>query len=342
VLSDHSIVAAGSVFVDFIQFQTCTLLIKLTSNGTLDTTFAKDESGSFCYDFAPSTGTAPYGSYQTGLIVDSDDTIYLTSRYTNLSHGAVAHFDSHGVPISAYGSAGVAALPEGMFSHLLQLTNEHRILAIGNTPTQIEVVRLDQAGAIDMSYGAGGSSVFDPQPIDASSPIHAALDANQRLMVAINAYDLPYRFARLTSSGVLDDSFNGNNQQPGYPGLAMPVVSGEPADALMALLPLPDGHIFAVGQSGLFPSDGTTDTAVLRLNGDSSYDRTYGDAEHVGWSSINAYPQTLAADASGHAFIAIQIADASGNYCSGLIRAIPDRLLDSSFDTPPAIPICPH
>lgn len=350
VLSDHSIVAAGSAFVDFIAFKTCTLLVKLTKRGGLDTMFAKDNSGSFCYDFAPATGTAPYEFYHTGLIVDSDNTFYLTSQYTNLSHGAVAHFDSHGVLVSDYGSAGIAALPDGMFSHLLRLTSQHRILAIGNTPTQIEVVRLDQGGAIDMSYGPGGSSVFDPQPNGGTWPIHAALDANQRLIVAINGYNLPYRFARLTDSGFLDDTFNGNNQQPGYPGLAIPVVSGESSDGLLALLPLPDGHIFAVGRSGMYPEDGTASTALLRLDGDSSYDRTYGDAEHAGWSSVNVgsgdasdtYPQALAADPWGRAFTAIQTTDAAGNYCTGLIRAIPDRLLDGSFDAPATMPTCPQ
>ena len=156
----------------------------------------------------------------------------------------------------------------------------------------VATVLFDAAGLVDTNYGTGGVCAADTQSGEVG-PTYAALDAQNRLLVSSDDYtigeSLPYRLARITSLGTSDITFNGNNQQPGVPGIAVPVISGSDFyDNLIAAQPLPDGHIFAVGDAGYAATgDGTSDIALLRLNEDSSFDQTFGDAAHPGWSSIN-------------------------------------------------------
>jgi uncharacterized delta-60 repeat protein len=358
LLSDHSIVAVGGAYAGFGggDFSTCTLMIRLTDAGTLSPTFAPDQSGSFCFDFAPNTDSSTWFFHYEGLLVDAGDSIYLTTPYTNLAHGAVAQFNANGGLMSGYGSQGIAALPDGVVATMLQPAADNGLLAIGGTNSEIHVIRLDSTGAMDESYGTGGSFVFDTRPEGGVvSPIQCALDVQKRLVIADNdaaiLENLPYRFARLTFDGALDSTFNGASQQPGFPGFAIPVVSATSDDMLWSVLPLADGHLFALGESGFVAGgNGATNIALLRLNSDSSYDPSFGDTAHTGWSSLNVYgtvtsnnhARMLVPDASGHALATIFVSDGDTHVCAGLIRVIPDRLLEGSFESMPAMPTCPQ
>jgi len=183
----------------------------------------------------------------------------------------------------------------------------------------------------------------------------ALLDAQQRLVIADNDENggdmLYYRFARLTTEGALDASFNGGSQQPGFPGLAAPpVTSGGFFNGLDSAIPLADGHILGVGDAGFtVEGDGATNLALLRLSADSSYDASFGDSVHAGWASLNVggtasgstRVRATASDASGHVFIAIAAGDGNLHGCAGILRLIPDRLFDDRFDGAPSMPSCP-
>jgi len=357
VLSDNSIVASGGSYANGSDFKTCTLLVKLTDSGTLDSSFGPDQSGSFCFDFATDTNQYSWPFHHEGLELAADDSFYLTTPYTNMTHGAVAHFDGNGVLVPGYGANGIADLPENVVATRLQLTTEGQILAVGaiDNAAAIAVVRLDATGQLDDGFGASGVSQFDAQPEGLVSPVDAALDRQQRLVIADNDDSgglLPYRFARIGAGGALDDSFNGDAQQPGFPGFATPFVTTSGFfNGLGALHPLTDGHIFAVGDAGfLIDGDGATNLALLRLDEDSGYDATFGDALHPGWTSINiggtangeTRMRALAADSNQRTYLAIDAVDGNLHGCSGLVRIIPDRLNDSGFEGTPALPACPQ
>lgn len=357
VLSDHSIVAAGGAYVDNdIEYTTCTLLFKLSAGGTPDSTFAPDHSGSFCFDFAANTNNYTWFQHNEGIVAGTDDSLYLTTPYTNLTHGAVAHFDSSGALIDGYGDNGVAALPDNVVATRLQLTAADQILTMGgiDNATSIAVVRLDDSGQIDSAYGSGGMITFDAQPGGLVSPSQALLDAQQRLVIADNDENgglLYYRFARLTSGGALDTSFNGSSQQPGFPGLAAPVLTDDGYfDGLVAAIPLMDGHILGIGDAGFaVDGDGATNLALVRLGDDSSYDASFGDAAHPGWASLNiggganGFTRARAAvsDADGHVFVTIGANDGNLHGCNGILRLIADRVFDDRFEAPPVAPACP-
>jgi uncharacterized delta-60 repeat protein len=358
VLSDNSIVAAGGTYSGGVDFNTCTLLLKLTDVGALDSSFGPGQDGSYCFDFAPDTNHYLLPFHHEGLLRAADDSLYLTTPYTNLTHGAVAHLDSNGAPISGYGSNGIAALPEHVVATRVQLTADNKVLTMGgiDNAAAIAVVRLDDTGQVDNPYGSGGMIAFDAQPGGLVSPSRALLDAQQRLVIADNDENggdmLYYRFARLTIGGALDTSFNGSSQQPGFPGLAAPpVTSGDYFDGLTAAIPLADGHILGVGDAGFAADgDGATNLALLRLSDDSSYDASFGDAAHPGWASLNigsgvngfTRVRVTASDVGGHAFVAIEANDGNLHGCIGIVRLIPDRLFENRFDAPPATPACPQ
>ncbi len=359
LMSDGSILASGGTYSDnFSDFNSCTLILKLTIAGALDPDFAN--GGSFCYDFGPPDNT--YIGHYDGIAIDSDDTWYLTAISTNLGHGAVAHFDTAGTLLTSYGVGGVASLPDGLLASRISLQPDHSLLVAGIHHTSggdsIGASHVAAGGIVDSTFGVAGEFQQDFETNGFQDPESMAVDAQGRLLIADNGFTgatdyFPYRFVRATAAGIADTSFNSNGQQPGYPGLAAPVVSGDSSiDLLVGAQPLADGHIFAVGDAG--PADSSfvrpTNIALLRLNNDSSYDASFGDATHPGWAAVNigvagtstTIANALALDTSGRAFVSFVGTDAIGNFCTGIIRAIPDQLFADSLDPVPLAPTCPQ
>jgi len=365
LFSDGRIVAAGAARTGngFTRYySSCVLLLKLDALGVADTSFAPDHSGSSCVDLEPATTTTfPDGD----LRVDSDDTFVVTTSSASLDHGVVARFDASGMPVTSFGSSGIAALASGLYGTRLQLLANHETLvaAFGvvdaaSSTWNIAATLLSAAGQPDVSYGVDGILTWNQATANFTWPASAARDAQDRIVVGDNDFSAtnpiinrPYRIARLTQAGTLDATFNGNAQQPGYAGFAfLPVSADATTDYLVSALPLPDGHLVVVGNAGRFvASDGQSDIAVLRLNDDASYDASFGDALHPGWASINlggadtsnGTSQAAAIDSRGRLFIAGRATDSAGKSCTRILRLIPDRLFEGCFDPAAPYPDCP-
>jgi len=350
--SDGRILAVGGRYsASAANYDSCTLVMKLTTSGTLDPTFGKDHSGSFCFDFGP---PAFYYYHLEGVFVDSDDTFYVTTYATSLDHGAVAHFDANGILLATYGNNGIASLPVGIYASLIERVagNELQLTGIRHTPSDesLATLRLDATGQLDESYGSGGVHVLDtlasPGVVLAE---FAATDAQGRLVVAVddtpdnNILWQPFRIGRITPSGADDLSFNSDGQQSGPPGFGtLSALSGQD-NLVVAAHPLPDGHILVIGSTH-------TGLALARLNGDASYDASFGDANHPGWwtsdfaGSFFGYEarSPTALDGLGHLLIATKIGrDANGQPCPALIRLIPDRIFNDGLEADPVPDTCP-
>jgi uncharacterized delta-60 repeat protein len=361
LFSDGSILASGGALDGFgpYNYFGCTLLIKLDSSGALDTSFGPNNSGNFCFAFA----LPEYDSivHFDGIAIDADDTFYLTTPQTNRNTGAVARFDQAGALVPTFGFLGIAPLP-GIYANLIRLFPGGTPVVAGtivsgpSQPQSVASAHLDLAGNLDTGYGIEGVFTSTPTPTYLG-PVWAALDSQNRLLITDDDYDnvagnKPNRLIRVTAAGTADVMFNNNGQQPGYPGFAELIVSGDPnADYLVSAQPLPDGHILAVGNAGYVSAgDGQTDLALLRLNDDASYDASFGDTNHPGWASLNiagtgssnTSAQALTVDPSGRVLIAAYLApDIGGHYCGALLRIIPDRLFNGGFDAPLSFPACP-
>lgn len=347
------VLAVGGRFASGgLPYSTCLFLMKLTSAGVLDTTFATN--GAQCFNF----GT------ESTRVVDAEDALvsgnsfYLTGP-TTLTHGAVAEFNAQGQLVTSFGTSGVTALPANVFTYLLSLDAQGNLLAVGQfnatqSNTEIASVRLNATtGSVDTTYGTSGVFLVDLQNGGIVGPAGISVDSAGRLLIGDNdfvddeTYD-PYKFYRATSQGKVDTTFNPSGQQPGAPGFAQPVVSGSPnVDSVVNLHALLDGHIFAVGSALEPDTDDSADLALLRLNADSSYDKTFGDAIHPGWASVNLgaigevnQPTDFVIDSSGRGFISTPAGDATTT-CVAIVRIIPDRLFADSFDTTSLPSVCP-
>lgn len=356
LLSDNSIAAAGGSFVTTFShdFNTCTLLIRLDSSGNPVNAFGPDNNGSFCFDFAPDLTNDYWFRHFEGFVADSDDSLFVTTVRTNLGYGAVAHFDANGALISEYGNDGIAMLPAGVPTGQLQVRPDHKLMVVGIRVLSIlpadwtlATVRLGSTGEVDSQYGTQGEFDLPVPNTGVMSPLSSVLEGG-RLLVASYNDSQPFSFYSLDVSGAADAAFNDAGQQPGFPGVAqlsLPVDVTE--DGILAAQPLPDTHIFAVGNVGANPINLT----LIRLNADSSYDASYGDSQHAGWAAVNVgglttsntYADALAVDTAGHALLAfISADDGNGKNCTGLIRVVTDRLFDGAFDAAPPMPTCPQ
>jgi uncharacterized delta-60 repeat protein len=362
VFSTGDVLAAGGAHSsDRFDYNGCTLLIKLTSVGALDSTFAPDKSGSYCFDFAPPSPGNYWTSHWDDLRVDDDGTFFLTAISTNLNRGAVAHFDSNGTLVNTYGTNGIAGLPDGFFSARVELLPGHRALVAGivatDTSEGLGASIADLQGDVDLSYGTGGVGSLDVRDSTYYGLVYSAHDAQERLLLSSGSStsgedDSPYRLARFAAGGEGDASFNSNGQQAGSPGVAVLSLSATASyyDWITGAIPTADGHIVVVGSIGAVAAgDGVQNIALVRLNDDSSYDTGFGQSAHPGWASINvagldtsqASPTTLATDpASGRILVVIGATDGNGKGCAGLLRIVPDRLFDATFEPGTPIPDC--
>ena len=353
-LSNNGILASGGSYSNgSFQFSTCVLLMKLDSSGALNTAFTGD--GVQCFNFGqPSSRN---GNFE-GIVVAASDWFYLTAP-TTLSHGAVARFDSDGDLIPTFGTGGIAALPDTMFTDLLTVDNNGQLLAVGEyngmSYTEIATVHLDaSSGELDSSYGASGVFRADYQQLGYVNPVAVAVDSAGRLVIADNdlAHDTlelqPYQFYRVTPAGFADDSFDAGLAQSGQQGFAMPTVTGSGDEYVIDVRALPDGHLLAVGTTpGAAGQDGY-DVALLRLDDDGGYDPSFGDVEHPGWTRFNIgqigaanIPRGTALDTAGRLLLVAPAQDATTS-CFAIVRILPDRLFADTTDSPPQPDTCPN
>ena len=356
VLSDGSIIAAGGSFVskNSADFNTCTLLAKVDKDGVPIDSFGPQGGGSFCFDFAPDASQDYWFRHFESIAADSDDSFFMTTVRTNLGHGAVAHFDASGALLPNWGSGGIAALPTGIPSGLLQVRADHSLIVAGVRDVSIvpsewilATTRLDPSGLVDSHYGTNGE--FDVSIANAGlvNPYAVVLHGD-KMLVASYTDGNPFTLYDLDQDGAVNLSFNDVSQQAGFPGVAQLPVTGDPVnDYLAGALPLPDGHILAYGLVGANPMR----LALIRLAPDSAFDASFGDPQHPGWGTVNVgglttsdnFPHGASLDAGGHVLLAFHTNDdGTGHGCVGLVRMIPDRLLDNGFDAAQSMPTCPQ
>ena len=347
LLSDNSLIVAGGtlVFPGFVKgnWRSCTLLFKLDSDGVLDTSFG--DAGSFCFDFAPQPPDTTYGVHSAAVQVDASDLIYLTYPETNLSTGAIARFTANGALDATYGSSGIAVTPDNSFLLNLQILPSQSLIATNGVATY----RFLNSGVLDRNYGTAGEYVVNFGSYGPAYANSLALDDQGRAVLGVYQDGAPsgvsaFGAVRITENGETDSSFNGNQQQQGTPGFAF-APAGQNGASVVAVQPLPDGHIFAVGFSDYTGEQ----TGLMRLNNDSSFDPSYGDPTTPGYTSLSVgagdsafiEPRAIAMDSHGLIYVATIFYDENlGVSCLGILRLIGDQLFSSGMESAPVL-TCP-
>ena len=182
---------------------------------------------------------------------------------------------STGIPDIDFGEGGIVTTPLGEDTQdearALAIQADGKIVVAGRSSSGADydfaVVRYDDDGSLDTTFGAGGivitpvgiNDVFYALAIQADGKIVAAGDSS-------NGADYDFAVARYNDDGSLDTTF-------GAGGIVITQVSPERIATVYALAIQSDGKIVAAGRSNKITDD---DFAVARYDDDGSLDTTFG------------------------------------------------------------------
>src|SRR4051812_19131915 len=227
-------------------------LTRLRPNGVLDTTFGS--TGKRRVDFGGANESAYGAALQPdGRIVVAGD--------SNL-RVAVARLNPNGSLDPSFSGDGRKLLRWGALSRamaVLVLPNGKLLLAGFSGPEggNIQVARLNPNGALDTTFGTGGTAAVDFGGDDFG--LAMARQANGRILVAGRSSAGGAVVTRLRANGVLDPDFGGSGKVT-LPG-------GGSANAVLVQ---PDRKIVVAGNA-----TGSQVMTVTRLNSNGSLDTTF-------------------------------------------------------------------
>jgi uncharacterized delta-60 repeat protein len=299
--SDGKIVIAG-------QAGNRSALLRLTTNGTLDSSFG---SGGVVI----SRIGGDINQIFTSLALQSDGKILVTASGCP-PRDELARFNADGSLDTSFGSSGIASLSFRVFAVTVQ--PDGKILATGENYPVALMARLLSTGQLDTSFGSSGQA---PLIASASS---IALQSDGKILVASGGISSG-SLARYNTDGSLDKSFG---------------ISGQTATItpLNAIAVQSDGRIVGAGAntSRLSLNGNATGFGLVRFNTNGSIDATFG--AHGGVTTafanaVNTSAGSVRIQTNGD-LVAAGSSGTSGTSTSfALARYLSTGKLDSTFGT---------
>jgi uncharacterized delta-60 repeat protein len=209
-------------------------IVRLTAAGALDTSFGS--GGKLTVTVGSGTGS---GSYARSVAIEADGKIVVAgyATFTTGSKAVVGRFTTSGGLDTSFGSFGWFSSTFGMAEASadgVTVQPDGKIVLVGSAytkgaPDAIAFARLTSAGALDSTFGSGGTRlVADPGGGD-NDANGLALQPDGKIVAAGDVYTTStdnVRLVRVDASGNLDATF-------GSGGIATPTaltrVSGAPA-----------------------------------------------------------------------------------------------------------------
>ncbi|MGI8714934.1 MAG: hypothetical protein ACR2NR_17495 [Solirubrobacteraceae bacterium] len=192
--------------------------------------------------------------------------------------------NANGTADGSFGSGGVARAFVGSgVANAIAVQPDGKIVVAGSVNpinTRIAVARFNSNGTLDTSFGSGGAEVIDlGLPFAAANGVVLQPDG-KIVLVGLQQGSVGYAFfnglvIRLNSNGTLDTGFN-------HSGVVSYLAANSGYDTLNAVTIQTDGKIVAAGSDVGGPY-----AIFLRLNGDGSYDSTFGSGGVAALSSGN-------------------------------------------------------
>jgi uncharacterized delta-60 repeat protein len=242
-------------------------LVRFNSDGTLDTSFGV--AGIAQVDFGP------VDLQLNGVALQADGKLVVTGHMAAAGVAIlVMRFDTAGSLDATFGDGGTAftIVQDLNVGKAVAIQDDGKIVVGGFTSLfddqyqQMVVVRYDNAGNLDSSFGAAGIALFDIAALNGISDLAIAADGK---IVAIGATQTEKLVAiRLTNNGTADASFGDEGAAEfdfHFPGEAHSL-------ALQA-----DGKLLVAGFATTTGSSGT-DFAVARLTTAGELDLGFGQA----------------------------------------------------------------
>ena len=189
---------------------------RLTPSGTLDTTF--DFDGKQVISFGA------FGDAASAVSVDSQDRIVVTgSTYNGSNYDvAVARLTVTGALDTSFDGDGKQTIPVGAGddgASGVRIDSQGRIVLAGSTNngsnTDFALIRLTNSGALDAGFnGTGKLTVSFGSGDDSARAV--AIDSLDRVVAAggiLNGNNDTFDVVRVTATGALDTSFDGDGKQ---------------------------------------------------------------------------------------------------------------------------------
>ena len=150
------------------------------------------------------------------------------------------------------------------------LQTDGKIVTVARSTGDFTVVRYNQDGTLDTSFGSGGIASADlGSPFDETFDV--AIQSDGKIVAVGHTGSIDFGLARFNTDGSLDITFDGDGK--------VTTVFGS-LDEAFAVAIQPDGKIVAIGHTLIQPP-GTADFALARYNPNGSLDTTFGNGGKV-------------------------------------------------------------
>ncbi len=193
-------------------------------------------------------------------IVDTDDGInFKVPRYQ--PNGSLSLWPS-GRPIN-----GMIGNWGGVtdFATEIEMYPDESFIVVGNSDGTVALTRYTAAGAVDTTFGSGGTA---KPPIAAGNALASGTTIQSDGKIIVTGSVAKKLFImRLNSNGTYDPTFNGN-------GLVVLDVPNSTNERFNDVVVLPDGKIIAVGS---VTKGGNSELLAMRFNSNGSPDNTFFD-----------------------------------------------------------------
>lgn len=226
-------------------------LVQYNADGTLDNTFGTNGITVIMVPQDPES-RGSIALLPNGKILAALTTVSQTGFYD----WGLARFNADGTPDASFGTGGMLALDLGPMHdmvHDMVVQTDGKIVLTGesdnNLTNMITVVRVDNTGAYDLTFGDSGivrhhisSDQYSPETGES-----VAIQPDGKILVgctldnAANSYDANFALVRFKPNGAIDDSF-------GRRGVIVTDFDNG-GDFCKGILLQPDGKIVLVGQA---------------------------------------------------------------------------------------------
>ena len=322
--ADGKLVVAGhsSVSLQDTEFS----LIRLNSNGSLDSSFASGGK------LLMSVGTNRSNSIGS-VIQQSDGKLVVAGSSYNNSNAdydfSLIRLNRDGSLDSNFGSGGNILIDVGgidIGKSVIQ-QSDGKLLVAGYSvtgpfmETDISLIRLNRDGSLDTSFGSGGKLIVDAgSGSDLGSSVIQQSDGK---LVVAGPSGGAFSLIRLNTDGSLDSSFGAAGK------LIVPF--GPNSDSAYSVIQQSDGKLMV---AGIRSNSVEKDFRLIRLNTDGSVDSSFGSGGKlvvpVGSSYDDA--RSVIRQSDGKLVVAgSSYNNSNADYDFSLIRLNPDGSLDTTF-----------
>jgi uncharacterized delta-60 repeat protein len=315
VQDDDKILIGGESFDSYDGSPTPHNLLRLNSDGSVDSSFSATVKGGF------QESVATFLQLDDETIVSGGDLVHFGNDAD--APDGIARFNADGSEDTGF-LANAGAGIDSFVSEIAAQSDGKLIMGggfttyAGDSATPNGILRLNADGSEDLTFRTNANSGFN-------GPVHAlAVQSDDQIIVGGSFTNYrgivatPGNIARLSADGVVDNSFTNN------------IVMGFDAP-IYALAIQADGKILVGGQFTSLEGDAGTPDYIVRLNADGTEDLSF---RAIAGSGFDSYVDDIVIQDDGKILVAGWFENYNGaNISNGVARLNADGSSDTTFNS---------